>query len=189
MTRQRLTLLGRAVAGAMRPLKCSRAALPTRLNLPFSPHAYRTSAASLCGDNSGSGFAMMQMRSLLGWSVRTIAGLPGSCVCAVCGRRLSRFLPYTAGSWRPFKVPPLMKALRMIGSDVDHFSCPHCLSHDRERHLWLYLQASGLSNALSALRVLHMAPETKRKLLHLVREARNGYAESEELPADGPETA
>lgn len=48
----------------------------------------------------------------------------------------------------------------MIGSDVDHFSCPHCLSHDRERHLWLYLQASGFSDALSALRVLHMAPET-----------------------------
>jgi len=35
---------------------------------------------------------------------------------------------------------------------------------------------------------VHLAPETKRKLLHLVREARTGYNESE-LPADGPETA
>ena len=102
---------------------------------------------------------MKPLRAMLGWSVRTIAGLPGSCVCAVCGKRLSRFLPYTGGGWRPFKVPPLMRALQMVGSDVDHFSCPHCLSHDRERHLWLYLQASGLSGVLPTLRVLHMAPE------------------------------
>ena len=35
---------------------------------------------------------------------------------------------------------------------------------------------------------VHLAPETKRKLLHLMREARAGYNESE-VPADGPETA
>ena len=28
------------------------------------------------------------------------------------------------------------------------------LSHDRERHLWLYLQASGLSDALSEARIV-----------------------------------
>jgi len=144
----------------MRPLKLLAGAPYTRLNLRFLPHAYRICAPSRCGDDSCSGFAMRPLRGLVGWSIRTIAGLPGSCVCAVCGKRLSRFLPYTAGGWRPFKVPPLMKALRMIGSDVDHFSCPHCLSHDRERHLWLYLQASGFSDALSAQRILHMAPET-----------------------------
>jgi SAM-dependent methyltransferase len=102
---------------------------------------------------------MRPLRGLLSWSVRAIAGLPGSCVCTLCGKRLTRFLPYTAGGWQPFKMPPLMQALQMIGSDVTHFSCPHCLSHDRERHLWLYLQASGLSAALSKLRILHMAPE------------------------------
>jgi SAM-dependent methyltransferase len=52
-----------------------------------------------------------------------------------------------------------MQALNIVGSDVVHFSCPHCLSHDRERHLWLYLQACGLADSIPALRILHIAPE------------------------------
>ena len=56
-------------------------------------------------------------------------------------------------------MPPLMRALEMIGSDVDNFECPRCGAHDRERHLLLYLQSSGLLASLPSLRILHFAPE------------------------------
>jgi SAM-dependent methyltransferase len=63
-------------------------------------------------------------------------------------------MPYRAAG----KVP-LMAALRIVGSDIDHFECPRCGAHDRERHLLLYLRASGLLEKLPSLRVLHFAPE------------------------------
>lgn len=54
---------------------------------------------------------------------------------------------------------PLMKALDVVGSDVDHHECPRCGSHDRERHLLLYMRASGILPGLRRMRVLHFAPE------------------------------
>ena len=102
---------------------------------------------------------MNLVRKLVSSTVRAAAGYPGRCVCIFCGRRLTRFLPYVSTGWRPFKVPPLMQALNLVGSDTTRFSCPHCLSHDRERHLWLYLQACGIAETISALRILHIAPE------------------------------
>jgi SAM-dependent methyltransferase len=47
----------------------------------------------------------------------------------------------------------------VVGSDIENFECPACGCHDRERHLCLYLQASGLLSALAGARVLHVAPE------------------------------
>lgn len=47
----------------------------------------------------------------------------------------------------------------MVGSDVDNFSCPRCRGHDRERHLLLFLQSSGLLEAMRGKTILHFAPE------------------------------
>jgi len=56
-------------------------------------------------------------------------------------------------------APKLARVLGVIGSDIDHFECPHCDAHDRERHLLLYLEATGLLDAMRGKSVLHFAPE------------------------------
>jgi SAM-dependent methyltransferase len=81
--------------------------------------------------------------------------------CCLCEKKVGGFLPYHGG-WKA--APPLMAALGMVGSNLDNFSCPVCLSHDRERHLWLYLQASHLLPIMQNAEILHFAPE-----LHLSR--------------------
>ena len=57
-----------------------------------------------------------------------------------------------------------MRVLQTVGSDVVNFRCPNCGAYDRERHLLLYLRASGLFDELKKLHVLHFAPEA-----HLAR--------------------
>lgn len=64
-------------------------------------------------------------------------------------------------------MPPLMQALGMIGSNADSFECPRCGGHDRERHLLMYLEASGLLRAMQGQAVLHFAPE-KRLSRHIL---------------------
>lgn len=78
--------------------------------------------------------------------------------CVICGNRVWRFMPYRQGARG---VVPLMKALDVVGSDVDHFECPRCGAHDRERHLLLYLRASGIFTQLPQWSVLHFAPEKR----------------------------
>lgn len=97
-----------------------------------------------------------------------IAGwLPGGrCHCALCGHRVWRFMPYRNGSRG---VTPLMHALEVVGSDVDHFECPRCGAHDRERHLLLYLRASGLLEWIKGKSILHFAPE--KRLQHWLQDA------------------
>jgi len=56
-------------------------------------------------------------------------------------------------------MPPLARALKAVGSDVDHFECPHCGASDRDRHLVLYLRAAGLIARIPGARILHFAPE------------------------------
>jgi SAM-dependent methyltransferase len=87
--------------------------------------------------------------------------------CVICGRGLARFLPYRGGSRN---IPSLMRVLDVIGSDVDHFSCPWCYSHDRERHLFLFMQVAGIFSFIAGKRVLHFAPE--RHLSRFVAEAK-----------------
>ncbi|MFK8042843.1 MAG: methyltransferase domain-containing protein [Congregibacter sp.] len=55
--------------------------------------------------------------------------------------------------------PALMKALNVIGSDVNNFECPWCGCNDRDRHLLLYIEALGLASRFSDANVLHVAPE------------------------------
>ena len=76
--------------------------------------------------------------------------------CAVCERRVIAFWPWRGG-WAA--APPAMRALRMVGSDLDHFACPRCGANDRDRHLRLYLQRTGLSRQMTGARILHFAPE------------------------------
>ena len=86
--------------------------------------------------------------------------------CVICGHGLARFLPYRGGSRN---IPSLMQALEIVGSDVDHFSCPWCYSHDRERHLFLFMQMTRIFSFVSGKRVLHFAPE--RHLSRFIEEA------------------
>jgi len=69
-----------------------------------------------------------------------------------------------------------MRVLDMVGSDVDHFECPWCGAHDRERHLFMYMHTIGLFDSLPSMTVLHFAPErhlsriiTLAKPMHYVK--------------------
>jgi len=77
--------------------------------------------------------------------------------CCICKNKVGRFLPYKGG-WK--NVSPFLRSLKLVGSDVDNFSCPICWSHDRERHQYLYLDKLGLINIFHQANVLHFAPET-----------------------------
>lgn len=89
---------------------------------------------------------------LAGW-------IPGGRLrCVACNHAVWRFMPYRAGSPG---LPPLMRVLEIVGSDVDNFECPRCGAHDRERHLLLYMRASGLLNWLNDKSILHFAPEKR----------------------------
>lgn len=76
--------------------------------------------------------------------------------CNVCGMAVKEFVPYRGGVE---KLPELQKQFHVIGSDVDKFGCPYCGCHDRERHLRLYLDKTGILNNKRKIRILHFAPE------------------------------
>ncbi|MEI8324259.1 MAG: methyltransferase domain-containing protein [Betaproteobacteria bacterium] len=76
--------------------------------------------------------------------------------CNICHRQLRRFLPYRGG-WRD--MPEVVQKLDIIGSDVQNFECPWCGCHDRERHLLMYLEASGRLQLFRNSKILHFAPE------------------------------
>ena len=87
-------------------------------------------------------------RVLLGW-------LPGGhCLCVMCGHLVWKFMPYRDG----FRVQS-MDALGLVNGDTSRFGCPRCGAHDRERHLKLYMEASGIAARLGSMRILHFAPE------------------------------
>lgn len=88
------------------------------------------------------------------WLARIALGAERACL--LCGARVGRFLPYRGG-WRA--APPLMRALRVVGSDLDHYLCPACGCNDRERHLFAYLRAAGLLADLRGKSLLQFAPE------------------------------
>jgi predicted SAM-dependent methyltransferase len=64
-------------------------------------------------------------------------------------------------------MPQAMAELDIIGSDVEHFSCPHCRSHDRERHLFMYFDKILLWEKFRNSATLHFAPE--RELAERIR--------------------
>lgn len=89
---------------------------------------------------------------------RAIAGWApfGPHHCVVCDHDVWGFLAYKGGSK---SRPALMRELEGVGSDVDHFSCPRCAAHDRERHVLMYMQASGLMANIRGKTIVHFAPE------------------------------
>lgn len=93
----------------------------------------------------------------VGWRMAARIPFGAGRYCCICESRVQRFLPYRRGL---ASVPPLMLQLAVVGSDVEHFECPACQSHDRERHLLLYLTAANLLSRMNAARILHFAPET-----------------------------
>lgn len=79
-------------------------------------------------------------------------------------------------------MPPLARALNVVGSDVDHFECPHCGASDRDRHLALYLRATGLTQRVAGARVLHFAPE--KHVADLITTHRpSHYIQADKFPA------
>lgn len=75
--------------------------------------------------------------------------------CCICTNHFLSFIPYRG--WE--KTPPLMTALRVIGSDVRQFGCPRCGSHDRERHLVFFFRKLGFFEKMAGASILHFAPE------------------------------
>jgi SAM-dependent methyltransferase len=112
---------------------------------------------------------------------RTIARLPGGAhECAICTNRVRRFLPYRDGLR---SMPPVIRSLRIVGSDIENFECPRCGSHDRERHLLLYLRAANLLPRMKGAHILHFAPE--RHLQEFIRGAQPGeYVLADLFPQD-----
>lgn len=109
---------------------------------------------------------------------RAAIPLSADCICVACGRRIGAFLRYRGGEAHR---PPLMRALEIVGSNVDQFECPRCGAHDRERHLLLYMRASGILRGLTGSNVLHIAPELH--IAQLIRAARPySYIEGDLFP-------
>lgn len=81
--------------------------------------------------------------------------------CVMCDHWVWRFMPYRSGS---AGVSRLMRALDTVGSDADNFECPHCGANDRERHLLMYLRATGLLAEMQGKAILHFAPEKRLSL-------------------------
>lgn len=79
---------------------------------------------------------------------------PKNKYCCVCKQLVDRFHPYRGG-WN--EAPPLMLILEMTGSDLDNFACPNCSAHDRERHLYLFLERLNLLSTLKNANILHFA--------------------------------
>lgn len=82
----------------------------------------------------------------------------GSCRCVMCGHRIWRFMPYMRGS---ASIPALMRVMDGVGSNPDRFECPRCGCHDRERHLLMYMEKTGLLAGVRDRAVLHFAPERR----------------------------
>jgi len=74
--------------------------------------------------------------------------------CCLCEQEVDSFLPFSATQ----KV--FTKELQIIGSDIKNFWCPNCGCHDRERHLWLYINKLEMFNAIKKEdTILYFAPE------------------------------
>ena len=130
------------------------------------------------------GYSLKQIGyAILSRILAPIAALPFSDRhCVICRHRVGRFLPYEGGSWT---TPRLMVELDCIGSDVDNFACPWCRSHDGERHLFLYMQRTGMLDDIEGKVVVHFAPE--RRLSGIIADARPASHIMCDLFPNGPD--
>lgn len=100
--------------------------------------------------------------------------------CIICSYPVWRFMPYRSGSRGR---PGLMTALRIVGSDPDNYECPRCGSHDRERHLFMYMDACGVLDKVRGWRILHFAPEKNLSRILQARPPRE-YIRCDLFPKD-----
>jgi SAM-dependent methyltransferase len=75
--------------------------------------------------------------------------------CCICRHDVEQWLPHPHRE----RFSEFIHLVETIGSDLAVYQCPHCRCTDRDRHLWLYLQAAGIRQAIPGARVLHLAPE------------------------------
>ena len=87
---------------------------------------------------------------------RFLNGLGGKHRCCYCGRSFFRFSKFRGG-WDSFSR--YLRDVKWTGSDFDHFWCPFCKCHDRERHLLLFFDRLDLWKKFEGASVLHVAPE------------------------------
>lgn len=78
--------------------------------------------------------------------------------CYICQSTFDHFLKFKNGLK---DVPEFMKKLQMVGSDVENFKCPVCGSTDRERHIFMFFDKTGIWDRMAGFDILHMAPEVK----------------------------
>jgi glycosyltransferase involved in cell wall biosynthesis len=76
--------------------------------------------------------------------------------CYRCRALVPRFLPYRGGEK---SISPVMRALRVIGSDVENYMCPSCRCNDRLRHLMMYMDKLNIWSAVPGADLLHVSPE------------------------------
>ena len=75
--------------------------------------------------------------------------------CCICGKQVTGWLAHPQRSMRS----EFMKLMATVGSDLALYQCPACQCNDRDRHLWLYMNAVGIPADLPGARILHIAPE------------------------------
>jgi SAM-dependent methyltransferase len=96
----------------------------------------------------------------------------------MCGHHVWRFMPYLRGS---IDTPGLILAMDVVGSNPDQFECPRCGAHDRERHLLMYMEKTGLLADIHQKSVLHFAPE-KRLSRRIAEATPNRYIQCDLYP-------
>ena len=75
--------------------------------------------------------------------------------CYICKKSFFRFYKFMGGTKN---LSSWGKNIDMIGSDIDHYYCPYCSCHDRERHLFAYFDKLNLWPN-EETKVLHFSPE------------------------------
>ncbi|WP_246517185.1 glycosyltransferase [Clostridium aciditolerans] len=77
-------------------------------------------------------------------------------MCPICNQKIEMFLPY---QYKEHSLDFIYK-YNIVGSDTENFSCPHCYSHDRERHIIKYFDKLKIwDRHIIGNKVLHIAPE------------------------------
>ena len=77
-------------------------------------------------------------------------------LCVFCNKEVDAWLPFRI---RASDISDFLIRVETVGSNVERFSCPHCWSTDRERHLRLFLERLRIMESIRGGSVLHMAPE------------------------------